>query len=379
MATNANVLPSTVNSLSIDAPTQQVPGTPAARSQIIALGLGLLVLAFLLVYLFFLMWPVGIDPDTKGNVLRPIYLFGATKPTFEIPLDRQLFLMVMAAGGLGSFIHIATSFGDYVGNEKLTTNWSWWYILRPFIGMTLAVVFYLVIRGGFLSTGTDSGTINPFGIAALSALVGMFSKQATDKLAEVFDTLFKTSSDSGDAKRKDNLLNPEPVITEIEPQSVEPKTENVVVTVKGTGFVQGAVIRVNDVNRETEFNDATQLTAKLLPEDVAEEGELKVTVFNPGPGGGASVPLILKIATSVGGPGPNIPGSNGSVPQGDNAGSSGASPASSLSATPGLAPEPKVTDEPAPPDDDSNLEGCEITVTELTADEELPASRGGIG
>ena len=33
-------------------------------------------------------------------------------------------------------------------------------------------------------------TINPFGIAAISGMVGMFSKQATEKLGRLFYTIF---------------------------------------------------------------------------------------------------------------------------------------------------------------------------------------------
>ena len=48
----------------------------------------------------------------------------------------------------------------------------------------------------------ETKALSPFGIAGLSGLVGMFSKQAIDKLREVFETLFKTTEDD---KRKDKL------------------------------------------------------------------------------------------------------------------------------------------------------------------------------
>lgn len=306
-----------VNGSTAGPTTQQTPGRTATPRQKRMLGWGLLTLALLMAYLLLVFWPeefiknangISVDADGRpvtGSTRQTVYLVGDLVK-FSMRLDVRLILMVMMAGGLGSFIHAATSFSDYVGNEKLTTNWLWWYVHRPFIGMMLAVVFYLAIRGGFLTGGGDAGSINPFGVAALAGLVGMFSKQATDKLSEVFDTLFKTSA--GDSKRKDDLHNPVPVLTDIEPTSKEPKTDNLVVTVKGTGFVRGAAVRVNGVGRETEFIEATQLTAKLLPDDVANEGELVVTVFNPGPGGGTSTPIKLKIATGTPPPTPPQPG-----------------------------------------------------------------------
>jgi hypothetical protein len=270
-------------------------GTPPSNLQIWLLATALILFGLLLAYLFLKFWPSGLEETAKGSALQPIQMWGNF--VIHITLDVQFLLLVMITGGLGSFIHTATSFGDYVGNNSITKSWFLWYILRPFIGMALAVVFYLVIRGGFLSAGTSAGSINPFGIAALAGLVGMFSKQATDKLNEVFNTLFRTAPGGGDSKRKDNLTNPIPSINDIEPKSIEPLTENVIVTIKGTGFVKGIVLRINGTNRETEFIDEMKLTAKLLPEDVEKEGELELTVFNPAPGGGESTPMKLKIAT----------------------------------------------------------------------------------
>lgn len=74
------------------------------------------------------------------------------------------------------------------------------------MGMALALIFYFVIRGGLLSTGVQPNETSPFGIAAVAGLVGMFSKQTTDKLRELFDNLFKTEKGKGDDIRGDKLL-----------------------------------------------------------------------------------------------------------------------------------------------------------------------------
>lgn len=97
------------------------------------------------------------------------------------------------AGALGSYVHSATSFSDYVGNRKLVRSWAWWYTLRHFIGISLALVLYFVIRAGFFSPSAEVEATSPYRFAAIAGLVGMFSKQATDKLSELFDTLFKTT------------------------------------------------------------------------------------------------------------------------------------------------------------------------------------------
>jgi hypothetical protein len=89
----------------------------------------------------------------------------------------------------------------------------WWYVLRPFIGMGIAAIFYLVLRGGLvlLSAPLDLKTLNPYGIGAFAALSGMFSKQAADKLSDIFDNLFKTQKGKGDEERANKLDEMRPV------------------------------------------------------------------------------------------------------------------------------------------------------------------------
>lgn len=120
------------------------------------------------------------------------------------PTELELLLIVMVSGAVGSFVHAATSFASYVGNRKLGSSWLWWYVLRPFIGAGLAVIFYFVVRGGFLQAGSSAAdALNLYGLAALGGLSGMFSKQATDKLREVFDNVFKVARDDRENKLKD--------------------------------------------------------------------------------------------------------------------------------------------------------------------------------
>jgi hypothetical protein len=119
----------------------------------------------------------------------------------RINRELDLIFIVLLGGALGSFLHTAQSYSDYVGNRTLKKSWAWWYSLRPFIGAGLALVFYAAIRGGFLAitVGSKNVELNPFGVVSIAAMVGMFSKAATTKLGELFDTLFKTDK----AKDKD--------------------------------------------------------------------------------------------------------------------------------------------------------------------------------
>lgn len=70
-------------------------------------------------------------------------------------LDREhrLFVVVAVAGALGGLIHSTRSLYEYVGDRQLLRSRLLMYLSLPFIGGGLAVVIYLILRGG-LVTGT---------------------------------------------------------------------------------------------------------------------------------------------------------------------------------------------------------------------------------
>jgi hypothetical protein len=123
--------------------------------------------------------------------------------TFDIGPEARLLLLVLFAGALGSLIHALQSLVDFSGNLTLKASWTWWYVSRPFIGMALALVFYAALRGGMLA-GTPAAVkdVNPYGVFTIAALAGMFSDKATQKLADIFDVLFKAEDNRKDPLKK---------------------------------------------------------------------------------------------------------------------------------------------------------------------------------
>lgn len=157
-----------------------------------AFSIYLIVLHLVLIYVLVKAWPGTIpltDTDREVVLLRE-------RLVLTLPLERRYLLLVAVAGALGSYIHLATSFTEYVGNRAFRWSWALWYLLRPFIGMALAVILYFAIRGGLITGTGATETLNLYGVAALAGLAGMFSKQATDKLREVFENFFKTEKES---------------------------------------------------------------------------------------------------------------------------------------------------------------------------------------
>ena len=93
--------------------------------------------------------------------------------------------------------------------------------------------------------------------------------------------------------------NPTPNITALSPASALAGGDALTLTVAGTNFVNGAVVRLNGGDRTTSFVNATQLTAQVTAADIATAGTLAITVFNPAPGGGPSAVANLAINNPI--------------------------------------------------------------------------------
>jgi copper(I)-binding protein len=84
------------------------------------------------------------------------------------------------------------------------------------------------------------------------------------------------------------ITNPSPTITAISPSTTVAGSGNFTLTITGTNFVNGSVVRWNGSDRTTGFVSSTRLEAAIPASDVATAGTANVTVFNPTPGGGTS-------------------------------------------------------------------------------------------
>lgn len=173
------------------------------------LGISLVLATFTVVYLLFSLWPEEIkeQPDTNAKTevtwkKESSLIFGQKISLID---DQRIIVLVLLAGLLGSFVHTANSFSTYVGANQFEKSWIWWYMLRPFVGMSIALIFYLVFRGGLFAGDTAAQDLNIYGILTMAALTGLFSDRATLKLEEVFENLFKPKDErDGKLQRNDN-------------------------------------------------------------------------------------------------------------------------------------------------------------------------------
>ena len=171
-------------------PKTETPGEKDDRKSgaglctLIFFGAYFAILSILILHVLIVVWPGADGADSRRVLFGFIKLAGGG--------EVGLILIAALCGALGSLVHAMTSFTSYVGNRRFVSTWVLWFILRPFIGMPLALIFYFVVRGGFFTLAADTNAVSPFGIAGVAGLVGMFSKQAIDKLRELFEQLFKT-------------------------------------------------------------------------------------------------------------------------------------------------------------------------------------------
>jgi subtilisin family serine protease len=96
-----------------------------------------------------------------------------------------------------------------------------------------------------------------------------------------------------------------PTVTSLSPAAAAAGGAAFTLTVNGSGFATGAIVRWNGADRATTFVSATQLRAAITAADIAAIGTAQVTVFLPAPGGGTSTPVPFT-TTAAPPPGPAL-------------------------------------------------------------------------
>jgi hypothetical protein len=184
------------------APVAAGPGKPPVEEQPMtsrqrALIGTLLVLATVVLMLHLIaIWPAVIDATlaTPTTAETPL-LLGIVHTTFSP--DVVLITMVLVVGALGAFVGATRRFLTYATRDELTKRDEWSYLMRPLQGAVLALIVYFTLRGGYL--GQDGkAPLNPYGVATLAGLVGLFTRHAVEKLTAIFDTMFGRPQEDAD-------------------------------------------------------------------------------------------------------------------------------------------------------------------------------------
>jgi hypothetical protein len=171
------------------------PGSnPVGRIAIIVLAIYLIVFSSFLLSSIIQFWQPMVETETLDTIIPVKYFI------FELNLyyEAILLITVAMAGALGSQIHVLRSYWKYVGNRRLLWSWAPQYIIKPFIGASLGLVLYFIIRAGFF-TSTTILEATSFSFLAMAALAGMFTDVIVEKLLKVLELIFTKPESEGDA------------------------------------------------------------------------------------------------------------------------------------------------------------------------------------
>ena len=125
--------------------------------------------------------------DSLGRKITSIPEVTHIIPAETVP-NKTLFWLIIIIGALGASLHGLTSLTEYIGNRSFEHSWTMWYLMRPFAGAILALIFYFAGRAGLFGVVDTQDEF--YGVLALAGLIGLFSKQALYKLSDIFDVPF---------------------------------------------------------------------------------------------------------------------------------------------------------------------------------------------
>lgn len=91
------------------------------------------------------------------------------------------------------------------------------------------------------------------------------------------------------------VKNPSPVISGFSPASTGAGGTGFILTVSGSAFVNGSVVRWNGSSLATTYVSSGKLKAKVPDADIATAGAFKITVANPSPGASVSAGMMFSV------------------------------------------------------------------------------------
>jgi hypothetical protein len=177
--------------------------------------------------------------------------------------------------------------------------------LSPSNGAQAGAAFTLTVTGASFVTGSvvrwngADRTTTFVSSTQLTAAI-LASDLAATGVATV--TVFNPAPGGGESNALGfaiSVPNPLPAISSLSPTSATAGSAAFNLTVNGTGFFTGSIVRWNGADRPTAYSSATQLVAPISAGDIMAAGTAQVTVFNPAPGGGTSNAINFPVSLSA--------------------------------------------------------------------------------
>ncbi len=226
----------------------------------------------------------GSNGDTGGTASNGGTTITITIPAGQLPVGGPVNVSVTnptPGGGTSS----AQTFTIDNPAPAITT-------ISPTSATVGGAAFTLTVNGtGFVS----SSVVNFNGAARTTTFVSATQLTASITAPDIaaigtFPVTVTNAAPGGGTSASSSFAvnNPAPTITSLSPTNATAGGAAFTLTVNGTGFVSGSVVKFNGASKTTTFVNATQVTAAITAPDIAAAGTFNVTVTNPAPGGGTS-------------------------------------------------------------------------------------------
>jgi Beta-propeller repeat/Abnormal spindle-like microcephaly-assoc'd, ASPM-SPD-2-Hydin len=202
---------------------------------------------------------------------------------------------VFSFSGQGSAPQLSPSSGSFnFGHLLVNTTGAGNGLFFSNAGNAPLTISSVSVDGDFsITQDSCKGTISPNNFCVISVV---FSPSAAGIRT---GTLFIVSNDPVHRKAGLSLegvgdtVYAVPVIAYLSSPTVQIKNGAITVGVSGANFYPASVIEVNGKPQPTAYSSGEQLQATLNSDVTNAIGQISVTVFNPAPGGGASVEVPL--------------------------------------------------------------------------------------
>jgi hypothetical protein len=244
----------------------------AIGAAIVAVVYSVVILSFG-TYSLVKIWPSN-STQLAANTTVTIQVIG---PSFSVGPETLLMLVMITVGALGACVFSLFAVAHHLGAQKdFDASWLTWYLVRPYVGSGLSLIFYFLIRGGVLSLGSSLQNLDLVVVAGLAGLVGMFSEQALHKLQDLADTLLGAAPGDGLS-----ITN----VTFIDPTTID-------VIVRNAADTDASITDV--YFNETPLN-AEDISSKL-PVTVSKTSSLTIRLTTPKMSSGQQCTIKLKTA-----------------------------------------------------------------------------------
>jgi hypothetical protein len=187
--------------------------------------------------------------------------------------DLALINLALAAGALGAWLASVRSFVGFTGARTFVPSWGLFYLFRPGFAAGLALIVHMAHRSG--SIGSADTANNPAVVVFYSALIGLFSDAALQKLHDIFNSIFGVQDNRSDKMAdKDTSLGGNPVVT-----NATALATTGIMSIDGGNFATSSTVLLNNVAKKVTFVSDKKVQVTLDP-GTAVGAEIEVKVRN---------------------------------------------------------------------------------------------------